>query len=136
MSHFATPKIVEFPLYSDVNSSLCVYECGDGALPFLVSRVFVVTARSGEIRGEHAHRYCSQLLVAISGSIKVVCNNGSEKLEFILNAKKIGLLIPPKVWAIQHYQTDNSALMVLCDHKFDESEYIRDYKNFLDLVAK
>ena len=53
-------KLIEFPYFNESNGDLVVVE-GD-IIPFNVSRVFTVRASKGSIRGEHAHRYCSQLL--------------------------------------------------------------------------
>ena len=68
-------KTVSFPKYIDEVDSLCVYESGL-QVPFLVERVFSVSARKGSIRGQHAHKKCAQLLVCLAKSIRVSWDDG------------------------------------------------------------
>jgi hypothetical protein len=109
-------------------SSLFVFE--EESLPFSVLRTFLVTADGGEVRGEHAHRECSQLLVAASGKIHVTVFNGFVSREFLLENSEQGLIIPPLHWATQKYVKNDSTLLVLCDRTFDEADYIRSFEEF------
>ena len=34
------------------------------------------------------------------------------------------------VWCTQNYKMNNSILMVICNQKFSEKDYIRNYKDF------
>lgn len=124
---------VHFPKYPDDNGILYVYETGR-YVPFNIQRIFTITARKGDIRGDHAHKKCSQLLVCVSGQIRVICDNGLVKTEYILANMETGLLIPPGIWATQEYTTDDAVLMVLCDRRYETEDYIRDpgeFENFL-----
>ena len=38
--------------------------------PMKVKRVFILYGKKNKIRGNHAHKLCSQLLLCVSGSIK------------------------------------------------------------------
>lgn len=118
-----------FPKFEEDNGYLCVFESGKH-VPFLVRRVFTVSARRGDLRGEHAHRQCTQLLVSLSGKIRVACDNGVVQSELVLDGMGSGLLIPPGVWATQEYLTDDAILMVMCDRPYEVEDYIRDYKDF------
>ena len=120
--------VIHFPTYPDVNGVLCVFESGRH-VPFNIGRVFTVSARAGDTRGDHAHRKCTQLLVCVSGQIRVTCDNGSNVTEHLLNSKGMGLLIPPGIWAREDY-VDDAVLMVLCDRGYEKEDYLRDYGDF------
>ena len=125
---------IVFERYEAPNGVLCVYECGNG-VPFVVQRVFTICAKSGQDRGDHAHRRCTQLLVCVSGQILVHCDNGQSVQEYLLDNMTAGLLIPPGVWATQKYLDDNSVLMVLCDRLFEAEDYIREYADFKSFLG-
>lgn len=130
-----SPKEISFPRYLDPNGVLCVFESGI-QLPFEIRRVFTVSALLGDLRGDHAHKECTQLLVCVSGQIRVTCDDGLLVTNHLLQSMCDGLLIPPGIWAREEYLTDGAVLMVLCDSKYDEAEYIRDYDNFKKFVAQ
>jgi len=105
------------------------------ARPFEVKRVFTVSASKGALRGQHAHRGCSQFLVAPAGPIIVKVRDGRSSREYALDRPTVGLLIPPLVWASQYFSTDASLLLVLCDEEYQEDDYIRDWDRYLELVG-
>lgn len=124
-----------FPVYKDPNGVLTVFEgpLGSAKVPFSIARVFTVLANKGDIRGEHAHYRCKQLLVCLSGEILVTCFDGKNTEKLLLANSGEGILIPPKTWAAQEYQKDNSTMMVLCDRVYEPDDYIRDFQTFLHL---
>ena len=129
-----TPSQINFPEYIDPNGALCVYE-SDKEVPFIVRRVFTVTAMTGDPRGDHAHKKCSQLLVCLSGEIKVTYDDGIKVASHLLKSMSKGLLLPPGIWAKEEYLTDGAVLMVLCDRGYENEDYIRNYEEFKKFVA-
>ena len=125
---------VHFPSHAEDNGVVYVYECGRH-VPFSIQRIFTVTARKGDIRGDHAHKKCTQLLVCVSGQVRVICDNGLKKAEYELTNMETGLLIPPGIWAHQEYTTDDAVLMVLCDRRYETEDYIRDPGEFKKFLA-
>lgn len=130
MHHINNIRRVDFFYKYTLNSPLFVYERDNGFPLTSISRVFIVKSKEATKRGNHAHKECTQLLVAINGKCKVICDDGKDRKEFILEDPSKGLLIPPTIWAEQVYEKD-SILMVLADQLYDETDYIRDYKDFL-----
>jgi dTDP-4-dehydrorhamnose 3,5-epimerase-like enzyme len=100
------------------------------SLPFAPIRVFSVISRKGSSRGNHAHISCNQLIICISGSIAVKCDDGNNSVDFILYPGN-GLLVPCGIWASQDYLEENSIINVFCDQLYDEEDYLRSYKIFL-----
>lgn len=121
--------LIQFPEYVDSNGILCVYE-GGRHVPFCIKRIFMVTAREGDVRGDHAHKKCTQLLICVSGKIRVTCDDGSVVSEYHLANMGVGLLVPPGIWAQEEYLVDDAVLMVLCDRNYETEDYIRDYNDF------
>lgn len=126
--------VISFPRFADGNGVLCVYQ-SQQQVPFEIQRVFTVSAALGDIRGAHAHKQCSQLLVCVSGEIRVACDDGSLVTHYVLGSMNSGLLVPPGIWATEEYMTDGAVMMVLCDRKYEEGDYIRDYAEFRDFLG-
>ncbi len=120
---------IHFQMHEDENGVLYVYECGRH-VPFDIRRVFTVFARCGDVRGDHAHRKCTQLLVCVSGEIRVSCDDGSVVTQYLLDNMGMGLLVPPGIWAKEEYIVGDAVLMVLCDRGYEADDYIRDYNDF------
>ncbi|CAA9200641.1 sugar 3,4-ketoisomerase [Flavobacterium collinsii] len=101
-------------------------------LPFATKRIFYLyDIPGGESRGAHAHKQCHQFLVATSGSFEVLLDDGKTKRQVLLNRPDIGLHIPPGIWASEINFSSGSICLVFASHEYDESDYIRDYEDFL-----
>ena len=122
-------KIIQFEVHSNSSGNLCVYESDDG-VPFDIKRIFTVMAKKNEIRGNHSHKICQQLLVCVSGEIEVTCDDGLNQRIYKLNEMGKGLIIPAGIWASEKYIHEGSVLMVLCDCPYDKDDYIYNYENF------
>jgi hypothetical protein len=118
-------RLIDLPFDSAENGDLTIIE-GMDRIPFSIARVFVVRGQEGSIRGEHAHKFCTQFLTCPHGSIEVCCTDGSTSKSYLLNRPDVGLLIPPSIWAHQNYLVPNSVLTVLCDRPYEAEDYIRD----------
>lgn len=124
--------LLKLPYFPEENGELVVME-GLQSPPFQIARVFTVRAPKNALRGEHAHKRCTQFLTCPNGSIKVNCDDGINQKSYILNDPSMGLLIPPGIWAQQDYLTESAILTVLCDRPYEEIDYIRDYQSFLNI---
>lgn len=117
----------------DMRGSLVALEFGE-LLPFSPQRFFTVFGvPSAEVRGEHAHRTCHQLLQCTRGSVVVLIDDGSSRCELVLNDPRVALYLPPMHWGSQHSFSPEATLTVLASHPYDPTDYIRDYGEFLRL---
>jgi acetyltransferase-like isoleucine patch superfamily enzyme len=124
-------RLLSAPVIEDLRGNLMAREVGE-ALPFTPTRCFVVfDVPSKEVRGEHAHRRCEQLLVCLRGAMAVVCDDGEHRQEIVLDSPGTGLYLPPMVWATQYKYTRDAMLLVLASDRYDAGDYIRDYERFL-----
>ena len=104
-------------------------------IPFDIQRVFYIyDIPGGESRGAHAHKNCHQFLVAASGSFEVKLEDGVEEKNIYLNRPYVGLHIPPGIWASEHNFSSGAICLVLTSHLYNETDYIRDYQEYLDYV--
>lgn len=123
------------PRVEDIRGNLTVGEF-ERSIPFRVKRYFMVfDVPSRETRGEHAHRECHQFLVCVRGSCVVVADDGTHRQEFVLDRPDIGVHLPPMIWGIQYKYTSDAVLLVFASQFYDSTDYIRDYTQFLGLVA-
>ncbi len=102
-------------------------------IPFDVKRIFYLyDIPGGESRGAHAHKECHQFLVAASGSFEVLLDDGRAKRIVQLNRPYVGLHITPGIWASEINFSSGSICLVLASHLYQESDYIRDYNDYLE----
>ena len=129
-------KKIKFKSYSKISGTLVPFSIKKN-IPFIVKRIFLIYGNKNFVRGDHAHKKCSQLLVPVSGKIEIVCENKKSKFKKILNYRlKEGHLIKPKTWCKIKFLTNNSILMVFCDQEYKFSDYIERYKDFLKIIKK
>ncbi|MGI9456459.1 MAG: sugar 3,4-ketoisomerase [Aeoliella sp.] len=101
-------------------------------LPFTPRRVFFChTVPNEDVRGEHAHKECDQVLVCFNGSVEVLVDDGAQQEEHLLDASTDGLLVPAGIWASQYRYSPHATLAVFASHDYDADDYIRNYDEFL-----
>ena len=121
-------KLIKFPKINNNTGWVSVFS--NIELPFKFIRLFTVHAKIDCIRGKHAHKKSNQLLVCLSGSCLVTVHDGINKKKIKLKHSNKGLYVPAGIWAEQEYLA-NSILIVFTDRLYDESDYIRNYSEFL-----
>lgn len=102
---------------------------------FKIERIFFLSSNSKCLRGDHAHKVCTQIFLSLNGNIEITIENksGLKKLK-LLEFKKL-LKVPPLNW-VKINMKKKQLLMVICDKKFSEKEYIRNYSTFLKQIKK
>jgi WxcM-like, C-terminal len=134
MSTIDRCKIIDLPRIQDPRGNLTFVESGTH-IPFDLQRVYYLyDVPGGAERGGHAHKDLQQLIIAISGSFDIVLDDGSEKKRFHLNRSYYGLYICPMVWRELENFSSGSVCLVLASIFYDESDYYRDYAEFLTAV--
>ena len=106
-------------------------------IPFEIKRVYYMyDTGEGIHRGFHAHKTLKQILICIHGSCKVLLDNGQEKKIVSLEKPYEGLYISHNMWREMYDFSPDAVLMVLASEYYDESDYIRDYDEFLNSVKE
>ena len=102
----------------------------------MLFRSYMYGAQGDTVRGQHANRNSSFVLINVGGTSKVRIDNGSEEKIIELNRPKMGLYIKPMLWKDMYGFSEDSVLLVLSDEHYDEKEYIREYGEFLKEVKR
>jgi len=127
-------RIINFRKITDVRGNLTVIENGCD-IPFNIKRIYYIyDVPGGSERGAHAHKDLHQLIIATSGSFDVVLDNGLEKETFHLNRPYIGLYVSPMKWRLINNFSSGSVCLVIASDTYKDSDYIRNYQEFLGLT--
>ena len=130
-------EIYLFNSSGDVDGKLISFEERKD-IPFSIKRVFFMydTLNGKIVRGKHAHRDIEQILVCIHGSCKIRFDDGHEKKVYTLDKPSEGLYMPKHLWGEQFDFSDDAVLLVFASDHYDESDYIRDYDEFLKFIQE
>ncbi|MGV8002183.1 FdtA/QdtA family cupin domain-containing protein [Photorhabdus temperata subsp. temperata] len=124
-------KLIDFEILGDERGQLISLE-GNKNIPFEIKRVYYIFGtKSGVARGFHAHKKLKQIAICMNGNCRFILDNGKKREEIVLNTSHSGILINPMAWHEMHDFSEDCILMVLADDVYDESDYIRDYDNFM-----
>jgi dTDP-4-dehydrorhamnose 3,5-epimerase-like enzyme len=126
-------KINFIPLqkHGDDRGSLVALE-EENNIPFSIKRVYYIfDTKEGVRRGFHAHKKLKQVAIAVKGSCRFLLDDGTERIEVVLDNPAQGLLIESCIWREMYDFSSDCVLMVLADSHYDENDYIRDYDAFI-----
>lgn len=128
-------SLIHLPQIGDRNGHITSIN-NNQEIPFAIRRIFYLyDIPGGESRGAHAHKECHQFLVAASGSFDVLVNDGKNKKQVQLKDPRIGLHIPPGIWASEINFSSGAICLVLASDVYNESDYVRDYNDYLAYKA-
>ena len=106
-------------------------------LPFEVKRIFYTYGVSSENnRGAHAYYNTEQILICVSGSLKIKCFDGENEEVCILNKSDEALYISPLIWRTTFEHSTDAVLLVLSSLEYNGDDYIRDYDKFIEITRK
>ena len=124
-------KLYHFPIMGDERGGLVALD-GRSGVPFDIKRAYYVFGiSSGVARGFHAHKKLHQIAVCVSGSCRMVLDDGFERENLVMDSCNVAVDLPPMLWHEMHDFSVDCVLLVLASDYYDESDYIRDYQQFL-----
>lgn len=127
-------KLIPLQAHGDERGSLIALEEGKN-IPFPVKRVYYLfNTKEGVRRGFHAHKTLKQVAIVVRGYCRFLLDDGNERFEVLLDNPAQGLLIESFMWREMFDFSEDCVLMVLADQLYDESDYIRDYDEFLEAI--
>lgn len=127
--------IIELPKITHISGNLTAIE-GDRHIPFEIQRVYYLyDIPGGAERGGHAHRELQQLIIALFGSFDVILDDGYQKQRFHLNRSYQGLYVRTLIWRELDNFSSGSVCAVLASNRYDETDYYRNYNEFLRAVV-
>ena len=116
---------------------LTVFPAEEGAVPFAIRRVFSVTGVSqAGIRGDHAHRACTQMVCCLAGRVVITVDDGFETVKETLRNDGVSILIPPLLWNSLSFDGPSTVIAVFCDELYDVNDYIRSRSEYIRLKTE
>lgn len=114
--------------FEDLSGNLTVFEPDIG---FEIKRIYFLHGLSSDaVRGEHAHRELTQVMLAVAGSFTVEMVRGGVEKTVTLSSPREACLIPPLTWRRIANFTSDAVCLVLASDVYRESDYIRDRDEF------
>ena len=127
-------RMIEFPQKGDDRGHLVIVE-GNQDIPFEIKRVFYIYGSDKDvIRGKHANYNTEFVLINVAGTSKVKVDDGTEQKIFSLDRPHTGIFLPRMVWKDMYDFSEDSVLLVLASEHYDETEYIRSYSEYLEIM--
>lgn len=100
-------------------------------IPFVINRIYYITGVPGDVtRGFHSHRHLEQVLVCVSGSVKIRVKTPFEEQIVLLDSPEKGLFIGNMIWREMFDFSEHAVLLVLASEYYAETDYIRDYQTY------
>lgn len=127
---------IDLPIRADERGSLVVVESGK-SLPFEVRRVYYIFGtQSGVSRGFHAHKVLRQAAVCVSGRCRIKLDDGKESVHVWLDSPNKAIKIDQMVWHEMDEFSPECVLLVFADDHYEETDYVRNYEKFLEIVEE
>ena len=131
-----SPKVINFKKFTKQSGKLLPITFNN-KFPIKVKRIFVIYGKKNYIRGDHAHKKCTQVFFPIMGKIKISMKyKKTEKSIGLSHKGSKALLVPPRIWSRVEFLKNNSAVLVLTDYEYDFKDYIETYKEFIAFQKK
>ena len=126
-----------FKEISDERGCLVALESGR-QVPFEIKRVYYMynLSNSDQRRGVHAHRELRQVIVPVCGEFTLLLDDGHSKKEIKMDSPAKGVLIDRMIWHELYGFSNGCTVLVLAGDFYDESDYIRDYDEFMKLIQE
>ena len=127
--------LLDLPCRQDARGSLSFAE--PPLIPFEIRRVYYLyETPAGASRGAHGHRALQQVMIAVAGSLDVELDDGFRKQEFRLSRPDQGLFVSDMIWRNLRNFAAGTVCVVLASERYDESDYFRDYAEFLKAARR
>ena len=131
-----SPYLIFFEQVGSASEGLLTSTQFAEKLPFAVKRAFWIQGTPPEIvRGHHANKTTREVLIALTGTIKVKAETHEGVSEFTLLSSATGLYIPALCWTELTFAEGTIALC-LASTDFDEQDYLRDYEVYKKLIGE
>ena len=101
-----------------------------------LDNIHIVSLEPGTVRGNHAHRTLTQVIFAAAGSFMLALDDGATKQTIKMSDPSCGIILGPHLWATMSEFSKYCVILIFADDYYDESEYIRDYAEFLEAIKQ
>lgn len=128
-------ELIDLPLLGDDRGGLVALESLK-SVPFEIKRVYYIYDTQKHVsRGFHAHKKLQQMIVCITGKCRMVLDDGKNRDSVWLDSPNKGLLVGNSIWREMYDFSHDCVLLVLASEYYDESDYIRSYDIFKEMIS-
>ena len=133
VKHSGFVKLKSFNDFPDGN--LVIAEAKKN-VPINIKRVYVINKLFNlkSKRGHHAHKQLEQIIFCVNGSFKIKLDDGKDKQVILMNDPAVGIILGKELWHEMFSFTSDCVIMVLANGYYKESDYIRNYDDFLKYI--
>ena len=129
-------KILQLPAIHNSQGNLTPIHSGID-IAFDIKRIYYLyDVPGGAARGGHAHKELQQLVVSVMGAFDVILGDGSNRKTVHLDRAYYGLNIPKMIWRELDNFSSGAICLVLASLPYDETDYYRDYDEYLRALKK
>lgn len=130
-------KVIRIKTIPTVDAGELSFFEGTHEIPFDIKRVYYISkVPEGVRRGFHAHKKLKQLLFCPYGRIQLILENGTEREEIELSDPSVGVIIDKCIWREMLWLQKDSVLCVAASDFYKQEDYIRNYDEFLKVIAQ
>jgi len=125
------PHLITIPRFSDHRGSLSAVEWAE-CFPFTPKRFYYIyDSNPAARRGEHSHWKEQEVILALSGDVTVLVDDGCRRAEYRLDRPDVALYIPPLVWHEVFGFSAGAVCAVFASQAYNKEDYCLDYQQFI-----
>jgi dTDP-4-dehydrorhamnose 3,5-epimerase-like enzyme len=102
-------------------------------IPFEIKRIFYMHHVVSD-RGGHAHTDTDQVIIAMSGTVKISLFDGEKTEEYVLDDCTKGLFVPRLTFTDLYGFTPGAVCLVLANTHYDMKKSLRNRHDYLDYL--
>lgn len=124
-------ELMTFPVHGDHRGSLIAIEAGIH-VPFDIKRVYTLFHTNADmVRGCHAHRDMKQLILNMSGSYRLLIDDGETRVTLAMDKPGVGVYISGYVWRELSDFSADSVINCYVDKFYEDCIYTHSYEEFI-----
>ena len=125
-------QIIKLPKIEDPRGNLSFVQDFD-QIPFKIERIYwIYDVPGGKRLDGHAFKNQQEFIIALSGSVDIVIDNGSDSEKIQLNRSYYGLHVASCTWRHLENFSTNSLVLILSSAKYYAENSINDYQEYLE----
>lgn len=106
-------------------------------LPFVPKRTFFTVLQTSQIRGQHAHKTCRELVIPINGVFEFqITTMQSWDVHRIAAKDNLAILLEPEMWREISVLSDTGTYYVLASEEYNPDDYLNTPEEFREYYGK
>lgn len=129
----ARTRLIDIPSHEDERGVLSSIE-ELTTVPIEIRRIFYIHQVTQD-RGGHANIDTDQILIPVSGSLKIRLYDKTSSMVYVLDDPKKGLFIPRMIFLEMFDFKEGTVCLVLANTPYDHTQYIRSKEEYFSLTG-